>query len=131
MIAMRDLVVLAATVLLCAATAGCGDPPAATAAQTPEPVATTPSPADASSADEHVTRRFSCQAGTGAELLDDGTLRVSLPDGEHHTLTHVAGSDPQVYTGDSLYFTIQEGAAHLSQQDGARELACTDAANAG
>ena len=127
---MRDLFALAATVLVCAAAAGCGDRPAATAAQTPEPVATAPSPADAST-DEHVTRRFSCQAGTGVELLDDGTVRVSLPGGERHALTRVAGSEPQVYTGDSLYFTIQEGAAHLSQQDGARELACTDATNAG
>ena len=128
---MRDLFALAATVLVCAAAAGCGDRPAATAARTPEPVATAPPSADASSADEHVTRRFSCQAGTGVELLDDGTVRVSLPGGERHALTRVAGSDPQVYTGDSLYFTIQAGAAHLSQQDGARELACTDATNAG
>ena len=128
---MRDLFVLAATVLLCAAAAGCGDRPAATAAQTPEPGTTAPPPAEGPGTDEHVTRRFSCQAGTGVELLDDGTVRVSLPGGERHALTRVAGSEPQVYTGDSLYFTVQEGAAHLSQQDGTRELACTDAANAG
>ena len=76
--------------------------------------------------DEHVVRRFDCQADTGVALLDDGSARVSLPGGERHSLARVANSDPSVYTGDSLYFTITPDAAYLSQQDGLRELACAE-----
>ena len=125
---MRDFFALAATVLLCGAVAGCGDRSATTAVDTPEPGTASKAP---TSADEHVTHRYSCQADTAVELLDDGTARVSLPGGERHTLTPVANSDPQVYTGDSLYFTVEEDTAHLSQQDGSRELACADTGNTG
>ncbi len=128
---MRDFFAFTATMLLCAAAAGCGDRSSATAMDAPDPGNTTSPPTTAPGADEHVTRRYSCQADTAVELLDDGTARVSLPGGERHTLTRVADSVPQVYTGDSLYFTIREDAAHLSQQDGARELACSRAGSAG
>ncbi len=116
----------AVTTLLLACLAGCGDratPDAdPVAPQATEPAASPP-PMD----DEHVVRRFDCQADTGVVLLDDGSARVSLPGGERHPLARVAGSEPAVYTGDSLYFSIGQDAAHLSQQDGMRELACTPA----
>ena len=128
---MRFFFALAATVLLCLAAAGCRDRSVATAVDAPGPVTTTLPSIRAPGSDERVTQHYGCQAGTGVELLDDGTARVSLPGGERHTLTRVANSDPQVYAGDSLYFTIQEDAAYLSQQDGARELACAHAGNAG
>lgn len=117
-----------AIALMLACVAGCGDrsaadDPAAAAPQAAEDAKSTPTPSDD---DEHVARRFGCQAETEVALLDDGSARVSLPAGERHSLARIADSDPPVYTGDSLYFTIGPDAAYLSQQDGMRELACTE-----
>jgi guanyl-specific ribonuclease Sa len=115
-------------VLLLACLAGCGDRSAVTT-DTGTDTAAAPAKAEAAPAaageDDNATARYACQADTAVVVLDDGTARVSLPGGERHTLERVADSDPQVYAGDSLYFTIQADSAHLSQQDGARELACT------
>ena len=136
---MRTLPALAMAILL-ACIAGCGDrtPPSPTTDTSTDSPADAARPAD----DEGVVRRFDCQADTTVAVLDSGDARVSLPGGQRHVLSPVAGSDPQVYTGDTLYFTIDAGpadtaapgessagagTAHLSQQDGARELACTEA----
>ena len=115
-----------ALALLLACAAGCGDRPA------PDDTgATAPRPADgaappATDGDEGVARRFDCQPDTRVVLFDDGSARATLPGGERHPLAPVAGSDPPVYTGNSLYFTITADGAYLSQQDGARELACSE-----
>jgi len=128
---MRTLPALTATALL-ACMAGCGER-AAPAADSSAPTSSATGPAVAES-DEGVAHRFDCQAGTTVAVLDNGDARVSLPGGEHHLLSQVAGSEPQVYTGDTLYFTIAPASndagartAHLSQQDGMRELACSEA----
>ncbi|GAA3933394.1 hypothetical protein [Luteimonas lutimaris] len=136
---MRTLPTLA-TALLAACLAGCGNnaPPPAPAPD--KPAAGAPADAAASARDdEGVLRRFDCQAGTTVAVLANGDARVSLPGGQQHFLSPVAGSEPQVYTGDTLYFTVEAASAdadtadaastgaataHLSQQDGARELAC-------
>ena len=110
-------------VLLLACLAGCGDR-SAIPADAGAGVETTP---PASGEEDNVTARYDCQADTAVVIFEDGTARVSLPGGERHTLEQVADSNPQVYAGDSLYFTVGADAAHLSQQDGARELACTKA----
>lgn len=81
--------------------------------------------------DGDAVARYACQGDTEVVLLDKGVARVSLPGGERHTLERVANSDPKVYAGDSLYLTLGTGTAHLSQQDGTRELACTLDATAG
>lgn len=109
--------------LLLACLAGCGDR-SAMPTDAGAGVETTP---PASGEEDNLTARYGCQAETTVVVLDDGTARVSLPGGERHTLERVADSNPQVYAGDSLYFTVGADAAHLSQQDGARELACTKA----
>jgi hypothetical protein len=108
-------------VLLLACLTGCGDRSAVPAGAGAGATAGPP----ASGEDDNATARYDCQADTAVVVLDDGTARVSLPGGERHTLERVADSRPHVYAGDSLYFTIDADAAHLSQQDGARELACT------
>jgi len=133
---MRSISISMATALL-TCLAGCGERATpesavpATDTATPAPRATGPTAAES---DEGVVHRFDCQADTTVAVLDNGDARVSLPGGERHVLSPVAGSEPQVYTGDSLYFTIgtsvdDAGArtAHLSQQDGMRELACNAA----
>jgi hypothetical protein len=109
-------------VLLLACLTGCGDRSATPADAAGAGATSGPS---ASGEDDNATARYACQADTAVVVLDDGTARVSLPGGERHTLERVADSSPQVYAGDSLYFTINADEAHLSQQDGARELACT------
>lgn len=121
---MGNPFVPAAAMILLGAVAGCSDRQAASPPQR-APATARAAPPVASEEGQHVARRYTCQADTGVVLLDNGTARVSLPGGERHTLTSVADSEPQVYTGDSLYFTLQGKSAHLSQQDGARELACT------
>jgi hypothetical protein len=99
----------------------------------------TPSPAPAASAPPatatvsaedaaDATARYDCQAGAIVLLLRDGRARALLPGGERYDLSRVAASDPPVYAGSALYFTVDARAAHLSQQDGSRELACTAAA---
>src|SRR5690606_32333800 len=116
---MRKLTAIAAAFLL-SCIAGCGERPATdTTGSTEAPAPPAPVDPDA--------LRYDCQADTSVAVLADGTARVTLPGGERHELARVADSDPEVYTGDSLYFTVGADAAHLSQQDGTRELACTRA----
>lgn len=84
-----------------------------------------PSPAQAAAnQDADVTARYTCEAGTSVAMLRDGHARVSLPDGSSVDLARIAGSQPAVFTGSSLYFTIGDRGAHLSQQDETNELAC-------
>jgi len=116
---MRKLPAIAAAFLL-SCVAGCGERPATT-----DTTASTATPAPAAPVDPDALR-YDCQADTSVAVAD-GTARVTLPGGERHELARVADSDPEVYTGDSLYFTVGADAAYLSQQDGTRELACTRA----
>jgi len=117
---MRKPSAIAAAFLL-SCVAGCGERPA-----TADTTGSTAASAPAAPADPDAIR-YDCQADTSVAVLADGTARVTLPGGERHELARVAGSDPEVYTGDSLYFTVGADAAYLSQQDGTRELACTRA----
>ena len=138
---MHTLSIFTATALL-ACLAGCGGPkppePASPAPGTPgsapRAAAAAPAAPAATAPDGDVVHRFDCQAGTTVALLENGDARVSLPGGERYVLSPVAGSEPRVYTGDSLYFTIAAArtdagtrTAYLSQQDGMRELACNEA----
>ncbi len=118
-------IVTAAVIASCVA--GCGDRPTPTADTAAPPTAaqTAPAKTATSAPADPDARRFDCQADTGVVLLD-GTAQVTLPGGESYALQKVADSDPQVYVGDSLYFTLGADAAHLSQQDGMRELACSE-----
>lgn len=116
------------TAIVVACVAGCGDRPATTADTATAPPAATATPPAKTATPVPVdpdARRFDCQADTAVVVLND-TARVSLPGGERYTLQKIADSDPEVYIGDSLYFTLGADAAHLSQQDGMRELACTE-----
>lgn len=94
---------------------------------TPAPVAQTPTtPAPAKSIappTADVVTRFACDPDTVVDILKDGRAQVSLPDGLQVGLGKIANSDPPVYTGANLYFTISGNQAHLSQDNG-RELAC-------
>src|SRR3546814_10615416 len=118
-------IITAAVIASCVA--GCGDRAATTADTTTPPAAAeapaaktaTPAPVDPDA------RRFDCQADTAVVVLD-GTARVTLPGGELPALQKVAERDPEVYVGDSLYFTPGADAAHFSQQDGMRELASSE-----
>lgn len=74
--------------------------------------------------DADATARYACDAGATVVVLRDGNARAVLPGGERYDLSRVAGSEPAVYAGSSLYFTLGADSAHLSQQDGSRELAC-------
>lgn len=67
---------------------------------------------------------YACDAGIGVAILHDGHARVSLHDGSKVELARIGGSKPAVFTGSSLYFTVEEHGAHLSQQDETNELAC-------
>lgn len=115
---VRKLPAIAAAFLL-SLTAGCGERPA-----TADTTGSTAIPAPAAPVDPGALG-YDCQAETSVAVLVDGTARVTLPGGERHELARVAGSDPAVYAGDSLYFTVGADAAYLSQQDGTRELACS------
>ncbi|MGV8932480.1 MAG: hypothetical protein ACOH1R_10290 [Luteimonas sp.] len=74
--------------------------------------------------DADVSMRYSCQADTKVAITNDGRARVSLPDGRIVDLDRVVGSTPAVFTGSSLYLTIGDHDAYLSQDDGNNELAC-------
>ena len=67
---------------------------------------------------------YACEADTQVTMLEDGTARIALPDGQQVIATRIAGSTPPVFTGQSLYFTIGEDGARLSQDGQARELGC-------
>jgi membrane-bound inhibitor of C-type lysozyme len=73
---------------------------------------------------EAETVTYACEADTRVTVLADGSAHVALPDGRAVDLSRVAGSMPPVYSGDSLYLTVDDDGAHLSQEDAARELAC-------
>jgi membrane-bound inhibitor of C-type lysozyme len=74
-----------------------------------------------------VSMRYDCDAGTRVTVMSDGTADVALPEGRTVRVSRVAGSAPPVFAGDTLYFTIDEVGARLSQDGEARELACTAA----
>lgn len=96
------------------------------------PAATAPGPASLSAEDAaDATARYDCEAGAVVLLLRDGRARALLPGGERYDLSRVAGSEPPVYAGSALYFRIDARAAHLSQQDGSRELVCKTGAATG
>ncbi|HLT43041.1 MAG TPA: MliC family protein [Luteimonas sp.] len=77
--------------------------------------------------EEGVTMRYACDADTRVTVFDDGTARVDLPRGQTVKVSRIAGSTPPVFTGDSIYFTVGENDARLSQDDAAGELACSPA----
>ena len=72
-----------------------------------------------------VTMRYRCDAGTEVTVLADGTAQVALPDGQQVVVSRIAGSAPPVFSGGSIYFTVGEDGARLSQDDAANELTCT------
>jgi hypothetical protein len=96
---------------------------AATNAVAPAAESTPPTQA-AIEPDADVTTHYACDAGTSVAMLQNGRARVSLPDGSSVDLARVAGSQPAVFAGSSLYFTIGDRDAHLSQQDDTNELVC-------
>ena len=81
-------------------------------------------PSASPTSDADVSMRYSCQADTKVAITNDGRARVSLPDGRIVDLDRVVGSTPAVFTGSSLYLTIGDHDAYLSQDDGNNELAC-------
>ena len=106
-----------------------GDAPALSCSEVPaegQAGAATAS-ADAGAPAAGTTRRYSCDADTTVTLLADGEARVELPDGQSVSVSRISGSTPPVFTGSSLYLTIEEDGARLSQGDQARELACKPA----
>jgi len=100
-----------------------GDAPARACREVPPGGAT----AAAGAEEAEVSMRYACDADTVVAMLADGTARISLPDGQTVDASRIAGSAPPVFTGQSLYFTIDEGGARLSQENQARELACRPA----
>ena len=100
-------------------------------------IATVPAGIDAPSAaggsaaedgsDAAITMRYDCDADTRITVFADDSARVALPDGQQVTLSRVAGSAPPVFTGDSLFFSIGDADAHLSQGDQTSELSCRPA----
>lgn len=72
-----------------------------------------------------VAMRYACEPDTEVVVYDDGRARVALPDGQEVDLSRVTGSSPPVYTGGTLFFTVGDAAAHLSQGDRTNELACS------
>lgn len=70
--------------------------------------------------------RYACDAGTVLSRNDDGSYRAEVPGNPAVRLTRIAGSEPAVYTGASLYLRIGDGGnAMLSQGDRANELRCS------
>lgn len=97
-----------------AANAGTIDMPAAAAPAAP--------PADE---DPNVVMRYACDADTVVVVLRNGSARVSLPEGRDVDLSRIAGSQPPIFAGSSLYFTVGDEQAHLSQGDETNELVCS------
>lgn len=94
----------------------------------PAPAATTPVAAGTAAADAGAppmtAARYACDAGAVLARKDDGSFRAEVPGNPPIRLTRIAGSDPPVYTGASLYLRIGAGDAVLSQSDRANELRC-------
>ena len=83
-----------------------------------------PSPDAPAGQDANVIQRYACDAGTSVAVMQHGRAQVSLPDGQQVEMSRVADSQPATYTGASLYFTLGDNSAHLSQLDQTNELAC-------
>ena len=65
-----------------------------------------------------------CQRGS--ETADTTPARAEVPGTPPVRLARIAGSDPAVFTGSSLYLRIdRDGTAILSQGDRTNELRCT------
>ena len=119
---------LSAAVAAClmAACSGPAEPPAAATgdAAPTEGGAATDAGEDAAQDNAGVTMRYRCDAGTEVTVLADGTAQVALPDGQQVVVSRIAGSAPPVFSGGSIYFTVGEDGARLSQDDAANELTC-------
>lgn len=83
--------------------------------------------AGASDSDAAITMRYSCDPDTEVTVFADDSARVALPDGQEVRLSRVTGSAPPVFTGDTLFFSIGDTGARLSQGDEANELTCAPA----
>ena len=81
----------------------------------------------AGTGDAAITMRYACEPDTDVVVFADDSASVALPDGQQVTLSRVAGSAPPVFTGGSLYFSVGDSNAHLSQGDQTNELACKPA----
>lgn len=81
----------------------------------------------ASGSDAAITMRYACEPDTDVVVFADDSASVALPDGQQVTLSRVAGSAPPVFTGGSLYFSVGDDNAHLSQGDQTNELVCEPA----
>lgn len=107
--------------------AGCGNadnaPAAAEQAPAGETAAAVANPA-AAPVPADVATRYACDPDTVVDVLQgEQAARATLPDGTRVDLGKVEGSEPPVYRGLNLFFTIGDREAHLSQESG-RELAC-------
>jgi hypothetical protein len=69
--------------------------------------------------------RYACDPETTVTRNADGSYRVDLPRSPPIRLTRIAGSNPPVYTGASLYLRIERDGAILSQGDRTNELRCS------
>lgn len=106
---------------------------AAPAAATPPPAPIVP-PAAAtagstgSAGSESIADHYACDAGTRLSRNEDGSFRAEIPRNAPIRLARIAGSEPPVFTGSSLYLRIESGGdAILSQGDRTNELRCTAA----
>lgn len=82
-------------------------------------------PASAADVPSAAAARYACDAGATLTRNPDGSLRAEIPGNPPVRLARIAGSEPPVYTGASLYLRIGNGEAILSQGDRANELHCT------
>ena len=118
---------------LCAAACACqpaGDDAAVettTSLEDAGPVDATPADVGADDSDATITMRYDCDPDTTITVYSDDTARVALPDGQQVTLSRVTGSAPPVFSGDTLFFSIEDTGARLSQGDQANELTCNPA----
>ena len=94
------------------------------AATTCEPAPTDTTPVAAAAAAAAPAARYACDADTVLTRRDDGSFRAEVPGSPPVRLTRIAGSNPPVYTGASLYLRIGAGDAILSQSDRTNELHC-------
>lgn len=77
------------------------------------------------SANDMIGDAYACDAGTRLIRKDDGSFRAEIPGNAPVRLARIAGSEPPVFTGASLYLRIEgSGVAILSQGDRTNELRC-------